>query len=90
MTIAVRDRSATTPGRVLRALLDTIWTSAFSVLTSLDMDSSTHGHLAISVRADGQSHLAQIPVATEPERAEVLDRVASLQHLIGNARISER
>jgi hypothetical protein len=29
-------------------------------------------------------------VATESERAEVRDRVASLQHLIGNARISER
>lgn len=90
VTVAVRDRSTTTPGRVLRALLDTIWTSAFSVLTSLDMDSSKHGYLAITVRADGQYHLEQIPVATEPERAEVLDRLASLQHLIGNARISAR
>lgn len=90
MTVVVRDRSATTPGRVFRALLDIIWTSVFSVLASVDVDPRKRGYIAITVRADGHSYLEQIPVVTEPERAEVLNRVAYLQHLIGNARISAR
>lgn len=91
--VVVQDQTATTthtPTWAIVMVVIFIWFFLLSLLFLLAREPRTHGYAAVTVYADGQSYVEHIPVSSAQARAEVLNRVTYLQHLIGNARIAAR
>ncbi|KTR86382.1 hypothetical protein [Leucobacter chromiiresistens] len=91
--VAVQDQTTTTthtPAWAIVMVILFIWFFLLSLLFLLARETRIHGHVAVTVYADGQSYVEHIPVYSVADRASVFHRVAHLQYLIGNARAVSR
>ncbi|MCC9068500.1 hypothetical protein [Arthrobacter cryoconiti] len=75
-----------TPGWAIVLVIVFIWFFLLSLLFLLARETRVQGYVAVHIQAGPQSYTEQIPVRNAYQRAEVFNRVAYLQRLIGQAR----
>ncbi len=75
-----------TPAWAVVMVVVFIWFFLLSLLFLLAREMRVSGYIAVTVFANGQSYVENIPVASAAQRAEVLGRVGYLQGLIGQHR----
>jgi len=75
-----------TPAWAIVMVVVFIWFFLLSLLFLLAKETRVSGYVAVHVQAGGQSFTEQVPVWNAQQRADVLNRVAYLQQLIGQAR----
>jgi hypothetical protein len=83
------DQTATTthtPAWAIVLVVLLIWFFFLSLLFLLARERQVSGFIAVTIQANGQRYTEQVPVASEAQRYDVLNRVAYLQSLIGQAR----
>ena len=76
-----------TPAWAIVLVVLFIWFFFLSLLFLLARESRVAGFIAVHIQSgDGRSYTEQIPVQSDWERYDVLNRVNYLQSVIGNAR----
>ncbi|UOQ88041.1 hypothetical protein MUN74_12135 [Agromyces endophyticus] len=75
-----------TPAWAIVMVVLFIWFFLLSLLFLLARESRVQGFISITVQANGQAYVENVPVWSAQDRAEVYNRVAYLQGLIGQER----
>ena len=89
VNITTHDQTATTthtPTWAIVMVIIFIWFFLLSLLFLLAKENRVAGYIAIHIQAGPYSYTEQVPVNNAQQRAEVLNRAAYLQNLVGRAR----
>ncbi|GGF24442.1 hypothetical protein [Subtercola lobariae] len=89
INVTSHDQTATTTHTPAWAIVMTIlfiWVALLSLLFLLAKETRVTGYVAVFIQAGNQSFTEQVPVYNAQQRADVLQRVAYLQGLVGQAR----
>src|ERR1700712_6030112 len=89
VNVTSHDQTATTthtPAWAIVMVILFIWFFLLSLLFLFARETRVSGYIAVHIQSGGQSFTEQIPVNDAHQRADVLQRVAYLQGLIGQAR----
>ncbi|UFS60648.1 hypothetical protein [Subtercola endophyticus] len=89
INVTSHDQTSTTthtPAWAIVMVVIFIWFFLLSLLFLLAKETRVSGYVAVHIQAGSQSFTEQIPVWNAQQRADVLQRVAYLQGLVGQAR----
>jgi hypothetical protein len=90
VNVTTQDQTTTTthtPTWAIVMTVVTVWFFLLGLLFLLARERRVQGNVAVTVWAgNGQSYTEFVPISSEYERAEVVNRVAYLQGIIGQAR----
>lgn len=93
VNVSTSDQTAVTthtPAWAIVLVVVFIWFFLLSLLFLLARERRVGGYIAVTVSCNGQWYTEQVPVGDEFQRADVLNRVAYLQSLIGQARYARQ
>ena len=89
VNVTTADQTSTTthtPGWAIVMVIIFIWFFFLSLLFLLAKETRTRGYVAVHIQAGPHSYTEQVPVGNAVQRADVFNRVAYIQSLIGHAR----
>lgn len=89
VNVTTADQTSTTthtPGWAIVMVIIFIWFFFLSLLFLLAKETRTRGYVAVHIQAGPHSYTEQVPVGNAVQRADVFNRVAYIQSLIGQAR----
>lgn len=89
VNVTSTDQTATTthtPAWAIVLVIVFIWFFFLSLLFLLARETRVSGYVTIFIQSGTQTYTEQVPVASAIQRADVINRVAYLQSLIGHAR----
>jgi hypothetical protein len=93
VNVSTSDQTAVTthtPAWAIVMVVVFIWFFLLSLLFLLARERRTSGYIGVTIACNGQWYTEQVPVGNDIQRADVLNRVAYLQSLIGQARYARQ
>ncbi|WP_291048769.1 hypothetical protein [Herbiconiux sp.] len=92
VNVTTHDQTSTTthtPAWAIVMVVVFIWFFLLSLLFLFARETRVSGFVAVHIQAGNQAYTEQVPVWSAQQRADVLQRAAYLQSLIGQARYNQ-